>query len=140
QGEQVANCWPKILGSDLEIGFAHKSFKWGNSAKGNAGVTCVIVGLRKKSTRGKIIFSDGHRITANNITPYLSTGNTVFVARRSGPLSAAFPSMSMGSMARDAGYLILTQFEKDALLRTAPDSLQYIKPLYGSQEFIQGIN
>src|SRR5690606_27488236 len=43
QGEQVAPFWTSIISSNLEIDFAHQSFKWTNNAKGNAGVTVVII-------------------------------------------------------------------------------------------------
>jgi restriction-modification enzyme MmeI-like protein len=46
QGEQVSLLWPNIFSRGLEIFFAHRSFDWRNNAKGNAGVTCVIVGIR----------------------------------------------------------------------------------------------
>ncbi|PPT93302.1 hypothetical protein XaraCFBP7407_18675 [Xanthomonas arboricola pv. arracaciae] len=46
QGEQVSYLWPRLWRKDLEIFFARQGFKWGNSAKRNAGVTCVIAGVR----------------------------------------------------------------------------------------------
>ena len=46
QGGQVEILWPKIFDLGVEIGFAHKSFKWTNNAKGNAGVICSIIGIR----------------------------------------------------------------------------------------------
>ena len=52
QGTQVAIIWPHILKS-LEIGFAHQSFKWTNNARGNAGVICVIIGVRNFSKKNK---------------------------------------------------------------------------------------
>ena len=56
QGEQVARIWPCILADKIEIGFAHRSFKWTNNAKDNAGVTVIIVGLRNKSNKPKFIY------------------------------------------------------------------------------------
>ena len=41
QGEQVAFIWQPVL-SKMEIEFAYTSFKWGNSAANNAGVTVAI--------------------------------------------------------------------------------------------------
>lgn len=137
QGEQVAYLWPKIFNQNIEIGFAYPSFKWTNNAKGNAGVTVVIVGLRNISNKFKYIINEKHKIQTNNITPYLTSGITVFINRTSTPISKEFPKMSIGSMARDGGELILSKQEKDKLLMNYNiDSL--IKPLYGSAEFIQG--
>ncbi len=53
QGEQIPLLWPFVLQADLEICFAHQSFKWINSAKGNAGVTCIVIGIRNKSSKPK---------------------------------------------------------------------------------------
>src|SRR5487761_401845 len=44
QGRQLPQLWPEVLRNDVEIVFAHHSFKWSNSATRNAGVMCVIIG------------------------------------------------------------------------------------------------
>jgi hypothetical protein len=36
QGQQVPLIWPHIFNKNIEIGFAHQSFKWTNNAKGKA--------------------------------------------------------------------------------------------------------
>lgn len=46
QGEQVGMLWPIIFRKKLKIAFAHTSFLWANNAANNAGVTCIVVGLR----------------------------------------------------------------------------------------------
>lgn len=61
QGEQIAITWPRILNDDIEIGFAYESFKWSNHAKGNAGVTVIIVGLRNKSNDFKYLYNNSNR-------------------------------------------------------------------------------
>ena len=53
QGEQVGLLWPSILNNGLEIGFAYPSFKWKNSAKSNAAVIVVIIGVRNKNSFSK---------------------------------------------------------------------------------------
>lgn len=55
QGYSVAALWPHVLQDDLEIGFAHKDFKWRNNASANATVICSIIGLRNAS--GDQVFS-----------------------------------------------------------------------------------
>lgn len=47
QGDQVALLWPLVYRLGADISFGVQSFRWNNNAKGNAGVTCVIVGLRR---------------------------------------------------------------------------------------------
>ncbi len=48
QGEQVSLIWPYIL-NNVEINFAYTSFSWSNSAKGNAGVSVIIISLANKN-------------------------------------------------------------------------------------------
>lgn len=138
QGEQVAYYWPVIFNKGLEISFAHQSFKWTNNAKSNAGVTCVIVGVQNAGKGKKYLFSEGLRKQVDNITPYLTSGTTIFINRSSTPLTKIFPQMVIGSMARDGGHLILTNEEKGFFITKYPESESLIRKLYGSQEFIQG--
>ncbi|MBU0485083.1 MAG: N-6 DNA methylase [Proteobacteria bacterium] len=136
QGEQVGYLWPRVL-ENLEIGFAHQSFKWTNSAKGNAGVTCVIVGLRNISNATKKIYSKSAAKNAKNISPYLQEGRNSFIGITKNPISP-FPKMVFGSMARDGGFLILSPAEKEILTKKYPQTTNFIRKLYGSSEFIRG--
>ncbi len=138
QGEQVSILWPLILKDQIEIGFAYQSFKWKNSAKGNAGVTCVIVGLRAEAKNHKYIFSGQIKISAKNISPYLVDTDNLFVQKRSKPLSQ-IPEMCFGSMPNDGGYLLIDQNEYVELKSNNPTVLSFIKRCYGGQEFIKGI-
>ena len=138
QGEQVALIWPNILSDEIEIGFAHQSFKWTNNAKGNAGVSVIIVGLRNISNSPKYIFTENFRKLAKNISPYLLDGPNTIVVGRSKPLSK-FPEISFGSMANDGGHLLLSQQEKDELFHKEPESERLIKRLVGALEFIRGV-
>lgn len=137
QGEQVAYLWPRVYKHDLEIDFAYTSFKWSNFAKNNAGVTCVIVGIRNKTEKIKLLFGqDSYRIV-KNINPYLIEGKDVFVRRTSEVLSD-FPPMVIGCMARDGGNLILKPEERNAIVQEFPQSKSLFRTLYGTQEFIDG--
>lgn len=138
QGEQVSYYWRDILNMELEIGFAYKSFKWINNAKGNAGVVVVIIGVRNKSTNLKFLINNNHRETVKNITPYLTNSNTIFIDKRTSPISKYFNKMTIGSMARDGGNLILSTEEKNSLIKINPQMEDLIRPLFGSLEFIQG--
>jgi hypothetical protein len=46
QGEQVGMLWPIIFGKGQRIFFAHTSFNWKNNAANNAGVSCIVIGMR----------------------------------------------------------------------------------------------
>jgi len=138
QGEQVALLWPLILKENLEICFAHQSFKWKNLAKGNAGVTCVIIGLANQSTKIKRLYTGEQYRNVKNINPYLTEGNSSFITRCSSPLSKDLPQMTYGNLLNDGGNFILTKEEKDSLIKKYPESKILIKNYIGSQEFIRG--
>lgn len=138
QGEQVALLWPHLLRKNLEIGFAHTSFKWGNNAKANAGVTVVIVGLRNGSNKSqKLLFTENRKVLVTNINSYLAEGKNIILCRRTKPLSS-FPEMLRGSTPTDNGNLILSVREKEMLLQKHPEAKVFIKRLQGSNELING--
>ncbi len=138
QGEQVALLWPHIFSKGLEIGFAHQSFKWANHAKGNAGVTCVIVGLRNMNDSGQAwIYRNGVSQSVKEINAYLAAGSNVVVKSRSNPISR-IAKMSYGSKPVDGGNLILTTTEKNDLIQKYPSAETFVKRFIGSVEFIRG--
>jgi hypothetical protein len=138
QGEQIPLLWPFVLREDLEIFFAHQSFKWINSAKGNAGVTCVVVGIRNKNSRPKYIYDSGVKKEVNCINAYLTGASDIFIDRQSSPI-ADFPKMHYGNMAIDGGNLIFSSAEKTSLLNEFPQAEILIRRVIGAQEFIKGI-
>src|SRR5690606_3125068 len=71
QGQQVALLWEKVLRDTIEIYFAHHSFRWTNNAKGNAGVTVIVVGLRNITSSPKWLFIDDIKRDVKNINAYL---------------------------------------------------------------------
>ena len=137
QGEQVGILWPRILGSDLEIGYAYTSFKWSNHARKAAGVTCVVVNLRSPSNCRKFIFTDEMRLEVNRINPYLADAPDIWIGRRRVPLSA-LPQLGYGSMPNDGGNLILSELERDDILSRAPKLKSLMLAYVGSDEFIKG--
>ncbi len=139
QGEQVALLWPYIFDRNLEIGFAHQSFKWTNNAKGNAAVICVIIGLRNKNHLATIIFNKGIAQNVKTINAYLAIGSNVIVKKRARPISN-FPLMSYGNKAVDGGNLILNDTEKQALIKEYPEVEKFIRPLLGASDYIKGNN
>ena len=139
QGEQVALLWPHLISDKIEIGFAYHSFKWTNNAKGNAGVTVIIVGLRNVSNEPKYLFDGNLRKQAKNINPYLFDFTNIIITGRSKSISK-FPEISFGNMANDDGNLLLSSKEKKDLIAIEPEAEKYIKKLVGALEFIRGID
>ncbi|WP_374411810.1 class I SAM-dependent DNA methyltransferase [Novosphingobium colocasiae] len=138
QGVQVPLIWPRIFNNGQSIYFAHENFMWGNNASRNAQVTCVIVGVADKQERRKFIFSDTTRKEVANINPYLSAGETVIVERSSEPVSNV-SVMFGGNIPRDKGNLLLSSEEMRELIATYPEAAKLIRPIVGSNEFINGL-
>lgn len=137
QGEQPALLWPYII-EGKEIGFAFQSFKWTNSAKNNAGVTCVIVNIRAKSNKPKYIFKSGIRTNASFINNYLEDLPDITMTKRSKPLGGILPPITYGNKGVYAGSLILSSQERSELIAAFPNSSKFIKEFTGGQEFING--
>ena len=140
QGEQVSLMWKPIL-ELVEINFAYTSFKWQNSAKANAGVTVIVVGLiAKNNSKEKCIYSEesGQEIVkkVENINPYLTEGEAVFVESRSVNINKNFPKMVYGSMARDDGGLILSKSEYIEQVELNPKLKNVLKKFMGSKELM----
>ena len=138
QGEQVSLLWPYIYQKGIEISFAYRSFKWNNNAKYNAGVTCIIVGIRNKSNQAKQIIDGNTSKNVNNINPYLIEGTDAIVCPRTKPL-IDMPLLRFGSMANDGGNLLLDEYSMNQLLGEYPESKPLIRRIYGSEEFINDI-
>jgi hypothetical protein len=140
QGDQVALLWPHIYALGADIAFGVQAFKWTNSARGNAGVTCVIVGIRPDGDYPRSIFKGGFRQSASVISPYLvaSRRRTIVAARRR-PTNG-LPEMVFGTRAVDGGNLIFSSAERASLLATHPDADQYLRRFIGATEFLGGID
>ena len=157
QGQQVPILWPLIFQTGHEITFAHTSFKWANLASHNAGVTVAIVGISKQVTSERKLYSketikyDGsytygediqHDGTVcrhvNHINAYLVGGQNVIVDKASKPL-CGLADMSFGNKPVDGGHLLLTADEVAQLHLTPEQRARFIRRIYGSAEFIRGL-
>ena len=138
QGEQVGLFWPHILSKNVEIDFAHKSFKWTNNAKSNAGVVCVVVGLRNFSNEEKFIFNNGFTKKAVNISPYILDGENIFIHKRKKSLSR-IPLMEYGNQPIEGGFLKLSRPEYEELVSENTYARKFIRKVIGGDEFINGI-
>ncbi|MBO9447893.1 DNA methyltransferase [Ruegeria sp. R14_0] len=135
QGASVPTLWPHILEDGIQIGFAHRTFKWKNNASANAAVMCVIVGLRNQTSAKKIVFDDTTGIEATNINAYLLNASDAFVTAERASLFG-LPEMLFGNMPRDGGHLVLGVEEKSAL--EVAGFGRFVKRYLGSEELIKG--
>lgn len=138
QGEQVAILWPSLLGLELQIFFAHQSFKWKNNAKQNAGVAVAIIGLRNSFSGERLIFNNNSYTIAKNINPYLIPANDIFIIGRKDPLSN-LPLMIQGSAPTDDGNLLLSEEEKESLCKKYNNISILFKKYLGANEFMNSI-
>lgn len=142
QGQQVAILWPLIFRNKHEIAFAHTSFKWANLASHNAGVTVVIVGVSNHAGKNRRLFSmtdDGQTVLkeVDNINAYLVSGPNIVVDKLSKPATCV-SEMSFGSKPVDGGNLSLDNGDIESLHLSEIDIARFIRPLFGSDEFING--
>lgn len=143
QGQQVAILWPLIFGSGHQIAFAHTSFKWTNLASHNAGVTVAIVAISNIPAPTRQLFAvadDGSTAVkaVPHINAYLVPGANVVVDKAMRPLGGQ-SDMSFGNKPVDGGHLLLTRDEVDALQLSAAQRQRFIRRIYGSAEFIRGL-
>ena len=140
QGEQVATVWKPLFDMfNIRIDFAHRTFKWGNEARGKAAVHCVIVGFSVINVTNRIIFDNDKEIMAKNINPYLYDAQDVFIESRNKPI-CDIPEMNTGNRPADGGHLIIEGNEYDSFIKKEPGAKQYIRKLVGSDDYIKNKN
>ena len=142
QGQQVPILWPAIFKAGHQIEFAHTSFKWANLANYNAGVIVIVIGISNNGASRKRLYSldsDGTTLekVCSNINPYLVDGPNLVVEGRRGAPGESAP-MLFGNMPRDGGHLIVSSEEKVAANRSDTVFQSYLRPFFGSEDFIQG--
>lgn len=138
QGAAASSFWPHILVDGIEIGFAHKTFKWANNASANAAVGCVIVGVRNASKARKRIIDGEVEAEAKNINSYLIDDDTVYVKGERKSLFG-LPRMDFGCMPYDNGQLLLSSEEKAELIEKDSAAEKFIRRIMGSREAIHDI-
>lgn len=141
QGQQVPMIWPHILTNNLGIKFAYQSFKWTNLASKNAVVSVVIVGLAQKNRQKcklfDVIDDNINERSVDNINAYLIPARDLFVIPLTKPVDGR-PPMVWGNKPTDGGNLILNLTEAEEIKSRNNHASKFIKPYYGSAEFIDG--
>ncbi|HEL1541231.1 TPA: class I SAM-dependent DNA methyltransferase [Streptococcus suis] len=137
QGEQVAFFSTHIL-ANLEIRFAYPSFKWSNSAKGNAGVTVAIVGLQNPTSSPKYLYENGSLIEVPKINAYLRTGEDYRIQKRRQTLSKLPNTMTKGSAELGKDNLFLSIDERHKLLLEYPNADKFLKKIINATDLMNG--
>jgi hypothetical protein len=144
QGEQVGILWNELFNRySIKIHFAHNTFKWSNEARGNAGVYVVIIGFANFDVKDKYLYeyesiiSEPHVRKVKNINPYLVESDDFVILKRTKPICPV-PEISFGSMPNDGGNLLLSDIEKNELVKSFPRSEDLIRPLISTKEYLNG--
>ena len=137
QGEHAGIMFPKIFDEKVEIYFAYTSFKWKNSARDNAGVTVVIIGLSPQAESEKYLFIDEISKMVKNINAYLIESESSVIVEKVSKSISGFEDMVFGSQAIDKGFLTLNKDEKEKIEQLGGG--KFIKDFIGSEELIKGL-
>ena len=136
QGEQVAPLWRTLFSKyNINIIFAHRTFRWDSEANIKAHVHCVIIGFSQINFQEKIIYDNNKISKASNINPYLIDAPNIVISSRSKPISDV-PKMLLGNKPADGGNLIISYEEKKEILKKEPNLLNFIKRYVGADDYI----
>ena len=137
QGDQAGILGEYLFGRGFEINFAYRTFKWSNAAKGKAAVHCVIIGFGKndQTKTPKKIFEGTVVQEASQINQYLVDAPKVIIKSRSKPICDV-PDIGIGNKPIDDGNYLFSKEEMDEFIKIEPNSAQYFRPWFGSDEFI----
>ena len=166
QGEQVAPLWrPLVEKYGLRIEFAHRTFRWDSESNSKAHVHCVIVGFScdkqtpmrangsaNASPEGKTqkagalatasdtselkpLFEGDRMSLVPHINAYLAAAPDAFVESRGKPLCDV-PAMTYGNKPSDDGNLLLSESEREEILRETPTLAPFVRRYVGARDFI----
>lgn len=138
QGEQVEPLWNRLLKEyNVHIIFAWRTFKWNSEAKEKAAVHCVIIGFcgNNLAKQKRLYYTKDDIHYVQNINPYLIDAPDILISSRGNPLCSV-KKMTAGNKPTDGGNLILSQEERDELLKKYPDLQVCIKRYIGARDYI----
>lgn len=138
QGEIVDPLWTYLLNSNMNIAFAYTDFKWSNNAKDQAGVVCIIIGIKDKKfiNQNVKLYTVKDIIETEHINPYLIPTKTDIIISKHSHNISNLPDIARGCMPYDGGNLILTPDDTMRLIANNPQTKQLIKKLYGADDYI----
>ena len=135
QGEQVIPLWKPLRENGININFAYRSFGWDSEAAKKAQVHCVIIGFSKTDEPDKFICENGVKKYVAHINGYLINFDDFYITSRGQPQDG-FPTLTQGSKPWDGGGLLLSEEEKDDMIKKYPMTQRFIREYIGAQEFL----
>ena len=139
QGQQVVPLWRDLFNDGIVIDFSHRTFKWDSEAIDGAQVFCVVIGFSERNEREKIVFDNNKPLKVNNINAYLMDAPNVFVEKTRVPLCSV-PIAIKGFQPTDNGNLVLTDEEKEKLIKESPNAEKWVRPFITAKEYLHGVN
>ena len=137
QGGAVANLWKPLMEDGIHIDFAWRTFIWDSEANMKAHVHCVIVGFsRVPNSSPRLIFDKDKVIAAKTINGYLLDAPNIFIEKQMHPICDV-PEICLGGQPIDDGNLVLTEEEKDELLKAEPQAEVFIRHYMMGKDFIR---
>ena len=138
QGSQSTFIFNKVSEAGCEYVFGYRPFKWIVSSSDNSSVSVVAIGIASKGVvHHKCIYDASKKVPCAIIGANLIPDVDLQVESRSTPLSKQLPHIRKGNMPDGATALTFTSTELDAFLTENPDAAQFIKPLFGGDEFVK---
>lgn len=135
QGIAVPPLWHYLLDKKFFINFAHQTFVWDSESTQKTAVHCVIVGFSKINNPRKKLFNGENFVEVENINPYLLPAPNIIVE----PQEKSFydvPPMFVGVMPCDGGNLILSEVEREKILKKYPEAEKFIKVFMSAEDFL----
>ena len=137
QGGAVSNLWKPLMETGIHIDFAWRTFIWDSEASIKAHVHCVIIGFsREPNSAPKRIFDNGDIIFAKTINGYILDAPSIFIQKQMHPICSV-PGICLGGQPIDDGNLVLTEKEKDDLIKSEPQAEVFIRHYMMGKDFIQ---
>lgn len=138
QGLQVSLLWPHLFNKNLKIDFAYSSFKWTNNAKGNAGVTVIIIGLCSNNNKKSTLFNVKLKTEVDFINAYLTSGRPDLMVSSETKSISGLPKINHGNMPADGGKLLFSTEEKDIFISKEPKSEKWFNKIATAKEHLNG--
>jgi hypothetical protein len=144
QGEPVPSLFGPIFSSGWRISFAHRTFVWSSETPGMANVHCVIIGCDKNIGPARLFTyfsnkSEPIESEVQNINGYLADGPNVLVEQSRNVLGVGLPQVSMGSMPRDGGHLLIDTIDEYEKVMADPSAAKYVRRYIMGNELINNI-